>query len=488
MHPFRISVHFLQPYSHGRDEAGAPEWPPSPLRLFQALVASAVGREVDPDRRSDAIEALQWLERLTPPEIVAPRADRTPIGYRAYVPNNAGDLTARGWSRRKDSPMPKRVTKDVRPVRLEGDSVHFEYLSEEPLGSRFEILRRAARSMTHLGWGIDMVAGDARDELSPVEGERWIPGRRSGRFLRAPVSGTFDALEVKHAQFLARLDGETLRPVSPLATFASVAYGREADREVAAWAAFRLVDPITDDRLALDPVGRTRDVAAWVRHLVSTVTADGDFADASSFVHGHARPGDTGEGSLSRLSYLPLPTVNWKLRRTEAIARVLIMAPTLERARLEWIAARIAGEELVWEDEPVAALEPLTSDDYVLRQYVGASARWSTVTPVVLPGHDDRSPAKQERLLLKAFRQAGFDDETLGAIRDLEWQPSGFRSGTGLAGRYRLPDKVHGPAFHVRIQFDREITGPLAIGSGRHRGLGTFAVDREESVQSRSVR
>ena len=32
-----ITVRFLQPYSHGRGDGGEPEWPPSPLRLFQAL-------------------------------------------------------------------------------------------------------------------------------------------------------------------------------------------------------------------------------------------------------------------------------------------------------------------------------------------------------------------------------------------------------------------------------------------------------------------
>ena len=41
---FRISVHFLQPYCHARGESDAPEWPPSPLRVFQALVNAAAAR------------------------------------------------------------------------------------------------------------------------------------------------------------------------------------------------------------------------------------------------------------------------------------------------------------------------------------------------------------------------------------------------------------------------------------------------------------
>ena len=35
-----ISVTLLDGRFHGRGDGGVPEWPPSPLRLFQALVAA----------------------------------------------------------------------------------------------------------------------------------------------------------------------------------------------------------------------------------------------------------------------------------------------------------------------------------------------------------------------------------------------------------------------------------------------------------------
>ena len=38
-----ITVRFIQPFSHGRRDGDDLEWPPSPLRLFQALVASSAG-------------------------------------------------------------------------------------------------------------------------------------------------------------------------------------------------------------------------------------------------------------------------------------------------------------------------------------------------------------------------------------------------------------------------------------------------------------
>ncbi|MBX9622589.1 MAG: type I-U CRISPR-associated protein Cas5/Cas6, partial [Gemmataceae bacterium] len=41
---FCVSVTFLDPAFHGRGDGGEPEWPPSPLRLFQAVVAAAAAR------------------------------------------------------------------------------------------------------------------------------------------------------------------------------------------------------------------------------------------------------------------------------------------------------------------------------------------------------------------------------------------------------------------------------------------------------------
>ena len=91
---FRITARLLQPYSHGRGEDGSPEWPPAPLRMFQALVASAIGRQPDSERRARAAESLRWLERQPTPEIVAPPFT---LGepYRLFVPDNVADKVAK---------------------------------------------------------------------------------------------------------------------------------------------------------------------------------------------------------------------------------------------------------------------------------------------------------------------------------------------------------------------------------------------------------
>jgi CRISPR-associated protein Csb2 len=473
----RLTVHFLQPYSHGRGEDGLPEWPPSPLRLFQALVASSVGRQVDPERRARAIDALRWLERQAAPEIVAQPAESVGAPYRLFVPDNIGDKLAKAWSAGRDANLADyRTEKDVRPVRLAGDAIHYVFRGVDGLDAHLATLCTVARSITHLGWGIDMVAGDASD-VAACEGERWIPGRHGGPTLRCPVAGTFDALEHKHEQFLQRLDGGTFRPVSPLTVFATEPYARATSVAPRPFVAFRVLEPTAGDRLALDPPSRSRDVAAWTRHAVADVCAGWPFGSAQMLVHGHEDGIESSDAPRARFSFLPLPTINPRLGRVEGIARVMVVAPSGYNEQLAWVRAHLAGHDLVWEGEPLAFLDPLPPGDWVLRRYIEASDRWSTVTPVVLPGHDDRSARKAERLLRKAFLQAGFEPEVVDTIQELEWRKVAFRAGADLANRYLPPDKVSGPMFHVRVRFAKPLVGPIAIGSGRHRGMGVFAVE-----------
>jgi CRISPR-associated protein Csb2 len=89
-----IAVAFLDPLFHGKRDNDEPEWPPSPMRLFQALVAGSRagwrnGRWLDADGNG-LRAAFEWLERREPPEIVTPEAGRA-AAYTLFVPNNDAD-------------------------------------------------------------------------------------------------------------------------------------------------------------------------------------------------------------------------------------------------------------------------------------------------------------------------------------------------------------------------------------------------------------
>ena len=87
-----ITVRFLSDRYHGRTENGRePEWPPSPLRLYQAVVAGVAPRWHDSSLRDEELPALEWFQSLAPPQIIAPESCRgRPV--LKYVRENLSDV------------------------------------------------------------------------------------------------------------------------------------------------------------------------------------------------------------------------------------------------------------------------------------------------------------------------------------------------------------------------------------------------------------
>jgi CRISPR-associated protein Csb2 len=326
-----ISVRFLDPVPtfHGRGDGGEPEWPASPLRMFQALVCAAASRWREHQFRDYAVPALRWLEAQTPTVVAPPvHANRTP--YRMYVPNNAGDLVTAAWARGSlDASMAQhRVEKDVRPSRLfDGDAIHYLWPLVDGKCPYLEILAAAARSITHLGWGIDMVAADAaiitEGQAATLPGERCRAGLAGGIPLRVPVTGTLDALLEKHNAFLNRLGSDGFHPVPPLAAFRVASYRRDRDHVARPYTAFRLLQPETGKNqtyAATDPVK----VAGMVRGAAGKAALDSGRPKAwvDEFVYGHHEGAD----SFPRLSYLALPSIQ-PVVGVGRINRVLIAEP-----------------------------------------------------------------------------------------------------------------------------------------------------------------
>jgi CRISPR-associated protein Csb2 len=495
-----ISIRFADSTFRGRGDEGKPEWPPSPLRVFQALVAACAARFGNPNLfRDHGVPAFAWFGGLRPPVVIAP-AGVTGTPFRAAVPNNDMDVVAADWAKRvepRKQPTQLKTLKTVRPTHMrdaeEFPAVH--YLWEVPDAEQAacerhkEAIFAAARSVVALGWGVDMAVGHGQmlDDagVRDLKGERWNPVAAGGSTrLRVPTAGTFDALVSRHRDFLGRLVADGFRPVPPLTAFKVVGYRRETDPAERPWAVFRIasVDP-DDANPSFDTPRRCRDVAAWVRHTVGEVCAtDWPFPEpVAAFVHGHDDTGKQlkGEKADQRFMYLPLPSLEKRGERGEhvgAIRRVLVAAPQGCEDRVAWLRQRLSGQELVWDGRVMGMLTELRPD-WVLGRYTGESRVWSTVTPVVWPGHDDGDAGKAERVLRKAFVDAGLSEQLVDGIVELDWRPVGFRAGVDLASRYERPEKLTGRQYHVRVRFAHPVRGPLAVGAGRYRGLGLFAAE-----------
>ncbi len=520
-----VTVRLLDPLFHGRSDTGVLEWPPSPLRAFQALVgaAAAIGKgRISPESAA----ALAWLERQPAPAIIAPAA-MAGTSFQMSVPFNAMDVVARAWARGNMSnsgeanPATHRHMKDGKALFISGEpAVNYLWTLSRPLEDipHASAIRSLAREVVRLGWGIDMAIGDASliDDPGPEQlcGIRWNPGAHDPGGLLVAKAGTLENLMRRHGQFLRRMEKGVLTPPDPMEMVDRREYRRTGDVRGREIAVFGLLDPTGARRVAFDTARRALTVAGRLRDAVrrSAQAAHWDDERVNAFVLGHAS--SRGDGSHQpvgsrRFAYWPIPSVEvrdgGRATVISSIRRVIVTSFDEQSAgEVEWARRALSGQDLIDErsGQPVALLT-LTHPDSVIQRYIATAATWMSVTPVVLPGYDDpehyrrrlhgtvtsegqtslleRLNHRIDGLLRKAMSQAGVD-ASLAARATIEWRSVGFWPGTERAERYGVPDHLRKfPRYHVTITWrdargqPLEVRGPLCIGGGRYYGLGLLA-------------
>jgi len=495
---FCISVTFLEPRFHGRGDGGEPEWPPSPLRLYQSLVAA------NTDRIGELAHALTWFEEQKPPTIFAPRFEHG-APYRLSVPNNAMDIVGKAWSRGKyfeqgndNDPAKHRTMKTVCPIHLiDGDVVHYCWELSDPSfldGETHDRLVGAAERIHTLGWGIDTVIGTARiltsAQLKRLAAERWkLSDALTNNMLRTPIAGTLDALRSRHALFLKRVDikKKHFTPVDPLSHFEMTYYRRCGDPRGRPHVIFHLRDE--SNSFISYPQARLIHIAGMVRHQALEAMRDSpppwieNVAEwLDSYVAGHVKNRD----AHRQLSYIPLPSIGHPHADYE-VRRALISAPVGDEHILHHLAIRLNGSQLfpLRGDEFGQGSPPTLvriGRDRVTSRYTGRANIWTSITPVILPGHNDRKKAKTVKLIEKALVQSGIEQPCSYEWREVSWFPKAVSAHKYDREKRRIgfvrPDHLlNYSAVHLKIRFTDGlyVPGPMVIGAGRHVGLGTMA-------------
>lgn len=501
---FCISVTFLDRRFHGRGDGGEPEWPPSPLRLFQSLVAA------NSDRFDELTSAFGWLENQGPPKVLAPRF-QSGQRFRLSVPNNDMDTVAEEWLKGRYYPTKKQdpvdpgthsAFKTVHPtLMLDGETVHYfwELVGSSALdGETRDRLILAAGRINTLGWGIDTVVGEARimtsEQKDELNGERWNPSRNiTNNMLRIPVPGTFEALRSRHALFLKRVDmgAKHFIPVDPLSRFEMTGYKRPGDLIVRPYIVFHLRDD--SGSFVAYPQSRLIHIAGMVRHQVIEVLKSSpppwienveQWLD--SYVAGHIRH----RGSHRQLSYIPLPSIGHP-HADHAVRRILIAAPPGDDQILKHLAIRLNGRQLEpqrgneFARNSLPTLMKVNSDRVTVR-YTEKTNIWASVTPVILPGYNDRKRTKTIKLIEKALEQSGINQPCSYEWREISWFSKSlpaykFDREKQRIGYVRPDHLLKFPAIHLKIHFDggMSVPGPLVVGAGRHYGLGLMAAASE---------
>lgn len=489
-----MSRHFaLTVHLHDRRYHGSDEWPPAPARVFQALVAGAAqGRHI-PD---DAARALTLLERLAPPVIAAPAVRR---GQRVslFVPNN--DLDAVGGD--PDRVGELRTKKKVHPHLLEGETpLLFAWQLPEGDGNGLTSL---ADGLYQLGRGIDSAwaVGELLDDeqlsarLREHRGTIHRPTSGGGSTdLAVPTTNTFVGVVRRFDATLVRLrpsaDGHSTDFVQPpKAHFAMVSYDGTPT--------FHLFELRSESAPAKSAPWATWRATSLIEHVRDTAVAALSIAlparktDIERVLVGRKANGANAGPIAERVRFIPLPSIGHQ-HADQSIRRVLVQVPPgpLGEGDVLWaISGRPLFEPGTGEIEGTT-LAAVNADEMVGR-YRATSRTWRSVTPLALGSASRRriDPNRQQAEPKSATERAAEEQSARRAVAQ-SVRHAGLESGLVRAHVQREPFDAHGTRaerfgertrfpkealWHVEIEFEREVRGPLVLGDGRFLGLGVMA-------------
>lgn len=468
---------------------GAGDWPPSPFRLFQALVAAAHAGRAATDAE---LAALRWLENQPPPIIAVPKA-REAANTTYYVPRNGADAFGGNLARAAQ----KRDPKFCRP-HLFNENIPFLYVwNFDTEADHAETLARLADLLYQFGRGVDMAfavaemveAEEARRRLAEHPGliHRPTPGG-TGLALRCPRQRlSLDSLAKRHAAQLIRLKGGNFRQAPPPA-FEEVGYNCPPLRLV-----FDVRKSAGKDEFSAHPQEKIAAFAETLRdHAVERLRSHHPNLVERIMMGREAEDAD----KALRVRIIPLPSIGHQ-HANQDIRRVLVEAPPgclIPAADIEWAFAGLnlgvdsASGEIFSENGPL--LVP-TSDYKMLEHYgidengKGQARIWRTVTPAALPairrrgrkiGADRASAeAKAAHAARQALRHAGLDG--IATVRRVQREPfdaKGQCTEVFQHGRFTA-DRL----YHLEIEFSQPVSGPIVIGDGRYYGLGLFQPMRD---------
>ena len=493
-----FTVRFYEGRYHGTTGYhGTNEWPPSPARLFQALMAGAArGSEVEPATQN----ALDWLEVLSPPVIVAPRGVPGQ-SYTNYVPNNDLDaeLGKGGIFNLDNAVTTIRVRKDMRSTLFDVQSPILYLWSFDGNCTHASVLCAAAKQLYQLGRGINMAYSEAAI-IDVVAAEKlrlnhggivYQPARGgvSGQVLLCPQEGLRKSLTSRFQgmQKFFRVGGTNRKPTQvivqpPKPWLSKVAYNAQPRSFV-----FELRARGNRAGFASMPLQAAAELVAQVRDKAAnrlSTAVPNLAANVERYLVGRSA---TDADKIARVHIVPIPSIGHKHADME-IRRIAVYVPQpcpLTEADIVW-----AFSQVTWADSDGVIIKELqkVDDKSMTERFEGIEQCWQSITPLALPrarrrrigqtGQIDEAKGSAERMaeemqavdaIRNALRHAGIETSITQIRAQREpFHRRGVRSDLFATGT-RFPKKV---LWHVKVLFSEPIQGPVLLGDGRYLGLG----------------
>ena len=493
-----IAIRFHEGRYHG-----VGDWPPAPARLFQALMAGAARGATVPRA---ALEALDWLERCSPPIIAAPRS-LPGQAYTGFVPNNDIDAElSKGAPPDLDKAVAAiRVGKRIKPILFDAETPILYCWSIDGGSTQAKTLCEAADGLYQLGRGVDMAWAEAALVVDTDEAEEMLSGHDrivyrpsqgegSGRDLLCPRPGLRQSLTIRFegVRNRFRTGGANRKPVRvfvqpPKPLLAKIAYDAPPRRFV-----FELREGDAQAAFAGRRLNEAAELVKDVRDKAEDrlSAAAPDLKDkAERYLIGRGAT-DTDKGD--RVQIVPIPSVGHS-QADMLLRRLAVYVPRscpLTAGDLAWAFAQVAWTD---DDGVVAAELHRVDGDRMVERFERRGKRWRSVTPLALPVARRRriKPSRLAEEAKGARERAGEEARAATAVRqalrhagvsaspaDLRVQREPFdRRGEraeAFAAGTRFAKEV---LWHVMIIFAEPVAGPLLLGDGRYLGLGLMRPD-----------
>ena len=431
------------------------EWPPSPARLFAALVAADGTRQQC--RVTDGAE-LAWFEQLPPPVIHAySQPWHQPLMPRYVVEHKgrADKSTHQEYVGRKGT-----VNRSGARVAPRDPCVIYSWNVESPTPAILDALRRRAARVGYLGTSDSPVRLRIMTKLplSAKRNDTFIPDERGDTVIRVTEPGDLQILDRMYDEWCTRgasvsgLQFPALRHAMP---YRSPGSADPVDSgEVVAW--LRLGAAVSGRRISA--------ITALFKEAVLS-QHQRIHGEPPAVLHGH---GFSGKGhDIAR--YLALPDVGYRWSRGRIHGLALWLPPGCDfSARQKAHDAALAIRRLTGRGVDVS-VAPHEDEARTLAahpdRWLHRSRSWATAFPAI----HERRRALDLAEVARWCRHAGLPE------------PLAFRSARTplVAGAVDLapvevnrPDRPALPYCHVELRFAQPVPGPVVIGSGRQRGFG----------------
>ncbi len=439
------------------------EWPPSPARLFQAFVAADGTRD---RRRVTSDDAHLTVLGNSQPTIYASGPGdtaTTPLQPRFVVLDESGGGGVQNY--------PARKAQEIRPgarLSLKDHRVAFVWNDESPDAAEFGALALRAARISYLGCSDSPVRVRVIQE-SPEwiqELATWSPDPNGTDFLPTPGLEFLEQLDTAFDDWFAGNPRRRSWLPTPIARYRSPLQLPEAGPSPATiW--LRFDQPIGGRRVRV--IAETLR-AAVLEHYERLVPGGRDAIP--SVIHGHHEPG---ERQYEHARWLPLPNVGHQHSDGRIRGACIWLPAGTPDEVVEY--TRLASAQITRLVRPRmfdVAVEPFDGTtrprSNTPPRWSDPARRWITATPAVVERFTRRDPDLAE--IARWCQHAHLPEPVEARFVKTPIIDGGVDLAPTEAMRNGEKSRPYG---HVSLRFAEPVSGPVAIGRGRHFGLGLCA-------------